>query len=511
MEQSRRKWLLFGLCVAVFLPRAFVAVHDHGLVWADEIFQTLEQGHRLAFGYGLVPWEFRSGARSWLLPGLLAGVMKLLAMVGIQSGLWLAAALKLLFAGLALATFYPMLRMAHAWGGNRAAFVMGAVACLFPANLVYSSRVLAEVACAPALAWGLWWLWPCGFGRTGRAASSFERVGRMRRRMRLVGAGCLLGISVLLRYQVAILLPVIVLVVAGRYSLRAAVWLALGALAVLVAGGLLDWATWGRPFQSLVVYIRFNLVEGGANQWGIAKRGYFFRFMLDSNGPALLILIAGFVAGFRRTWPVAILALLFLLVHSSIPHKELRFLYPVQPEFLLCAAVGLAALIERIPHPGHRRWQAVYVLSVALLVPFALQARYVNFSDIGQFMDGPAGGGPTSDLVWGAFDERNLLFDKARTHADICGLAAPGMNPYWTGGYTYLHRRVPLLWTGAPADLAAANYVVAGPGQSFADPRYHKVHGAGQYALFRRDGTCVPPSRASVSFGRLSPTGVPGT
>ena len=46
------------------------------VVWPDEIFQTLEQAHRLAFGYGIVPWEFRAGARSWLLPGLLAGAME---------------------------------------------------------------------------------------------------------------------------------------------------------------------------------------------------------------------------------------------------------------------------------------------------------------------------------------------------------------------------------------------------------------------------------------------------
>ncbi len=33
------------------------------LAWPDEIFQTLEQGHRLAFGYGIIPWEFREGVR----------------------------------------------------------------------------------------------------------------------------------------------------------------------------------------------------------------------------------------------------------------------------------------------------------------------------------------------------------------------------------------------------------------------------------------------------------------
>jgi phosphatidylinositol glycan class B len=507
----KRAWLLVGLCVAVFLPRAFVAVGDCGLLWSDEIFQTLEQAHRLAFGYGLVPWEFHTGARSWLLPGVLGGGMKVLAWSGIDSGRWLAASLKLLFAGMAVATFYPMLRMAQAWAGDLAALLLGAAACAFPASILYSSRVLAEVACAPFLAWGVWLLWPCGLGRAGRASARLDRLVAGPRTTRLVLAGTLLGLAAVLRYQVAILLPPIVLVVAVRRGLRPAAWLSIGAIGLLVAGGLLDWVTWGHPFQSLFEYLRFNLVNDGANQWGVAKRGFFLRTMLASNGWAVLILVLGFVAGLRRTWPVALLVLVFLGVHSSIPHKELRFLYPIQAEFLMCAAVGLSALVHRIPHPLPRRLAAGAALALGLLLAFAVQAPRVTFADIGQRMDGAASGGPTSDLVWGAFDERNLLFDKARMHKDLCGLVVPGMNAYWTGGYTYLHRPVPIIWTGAMRDLAAANYAIAGPGHPLYDARYRKVEQQGPYALYRRDGACTPPTWGSASFGRLGPMGIPGT
>ena len=46
-----------------------------GIHYPDEVMQSLEQAHRLVFGNGLVPWEFRDGVRSWLLPVLLAGPM----------------------------------------------------------------------------------------------------------------------------------------------------------------------------------------------------------------------------------------------------------------------------------------------------------------------------------------------------------------------------------------------------------------------------------------------------
>src|SRR5262249_19001948 len=52
----------------------FPSIHN-----PDEVFQTLEQAHRLVFGTGLVPWEFIYGTRSWVLPGALAGLMMLVS------------------------------------------------------------------------------------------------------------------------------------------------------------------------------------------------------------------------------------------------------------------------------------------------------------------------------------------------------------------------------------------------------------------------------------------------
>ena len=85
------------------------------------------------------------------------------------------------------------------------------------------------------------------------------------------------------------------------------------------------------------------------------------------------------------------------------------------------------------------------------------------------------------------------------------------MNPYWTGGYTYLHRQVPLLWSASPAERAAANYVLASLGQRLDDARYREIARAGPYTLLRRDGACAPPPRGSGGYGRLMPQGVPGS
>ena len=478
------------------------------MVWADEIFQTLEQGHRLAFGYGLVPWEFKVGARSWLLPGVLGGGMKALAALGAGAGVTLAVAWKLVFAALAAITLVPILRMAHALGGPRALVLAGLASAALPVSLVYGTRVLAEVASAPFLAWGVWLLLP--WGMAGRGARPGRAQGRRGRRA-LLTAGVLLGFATVLRYQNGVLLPAVVLMVAVRAGFRPAAWLALAMALALLGGGLLDWATWGRPFHSFIVYLRFNLIESGANQWGIAKRGFYLRTMLATNGPMVLLLVAGALAGLRRTWPIAVLALLYLAVLSAIPHKELRFLFPVVPLFVLCGAVGLAGLISRLPFGAGRRWGAALAFGLGMMAFFVPRALWVSFADLGQPMDSPAYGGPTSSLVWRAFDERNRLLAQAGKHEDLCGLAAPAMNPYWTGGYTYLHRQVPLLWSASPAERAAANYVLASLGQRLDDARYREIARAGPYTLLRRDGPCAPPPRGSGGYGRLTPMGVPGS
>ena len=496
-------WLWLGLCVAIFAPRAYLAVHDQGVVWADEIFQTLEQGHRLAFGYGLVPWEYQSGARSWFLPGLIGGFMKVLA----KHGLALVIGTKLLFAGGAAVTFYPMLRLAHVMGGMAATLLLGITAIAFPASLLYSSRALAEVACAPLITWSLWILWPCGLGSRSLAQGPEAKTGvASATTWRLLGAGVLFGLATVLRCQNGALLAALVLIVLAKRGLRAAIALAAGGFAALLLGGLLDWVTWGKPFQSIIEYVRFNVIEKGSELWGVSSRGFYLQTMLATNGLALLALVLGFLAGLARTWPVALLTLLFLAIHSLFPHKELRFLYPALPLFLTCAAVGLAVLIEKLPLLRARPATSAAVVGMVLLAAFGLRARRVTFDDIGQGLQVPGEASPPTTRVWGCLDEQNRLLAEVGRRADLCGLVMPNVNAYWTGGYSYLHRRVPLLWWPG---LDSANYALLIPGQKLADARYKKIVAqASGYALLRRDGPCRPVRGPLGSFGRLIPAGV---
>ena len=67
-------WLVLLLAVALVL-RTMVAISFPSVYFPDEMFQYWEQGYRLVFGYGIVPWEYRAGIRSWLVPGAIGGVI----------------------------------------------------------------------------------------------------------------------------------------------------------------------------------------------------------------------------------------------------------------------------------------------------------------------------------------------------------------------------------------------------------------------------------------------------
>ena len=88
---------LWSVLALAFAARAFVALSGDFALHPDEIMQYLEQAHRLVFGAGIVHWEHFYGARSWLVPGLIAGVLALFDAVGLDRPVWYVGGVKLVF------------------------------------------------------------------------------------------------------------------------------------------------------------------------------------------------------------------------------------------------------------------------------------------------------------------------------------------------------------------------------------------------------------------------------
>ena len=123
------------------------------MVWADEIFQTSEQAHRLVYGSGLVPWEFQLGMRSWLLPGVIAVLMELSRIAGDGPDYYIA-----LIAGSFAALATAPVVCSFLWGrrlfGPLGGWIAGAVVALAPEAVYFGARTLCETVAAHLLGSG---------------------------------------------------------------------------------------------------------------------------------------------------------------------------------------------------------------------------------------------------------------------------------------------------------------------------------------------------------------------
>src|SRR5581483_12523593 len=138
-----------AVLIGALFVHLFAILKFPNLAYADEVMQTLEQGHRWAFGYGIIPWEFRDGVRSWVLPGFFGLVMRATGWAGTGSGPYLLA-VHIVLAACSL----PPIAAATAWArkqGLRHAWVAGAAMALWFELVYFSGKALTEVFAAWAL------------------------------------------------------------------------------------------------------------------------------------------------------------------------------------------------------------------------------------------------------------------------------------------------------------------------------------------------------------------------
>jgi hypothetical protein len=138
------------------IARLTVAFLSERIDHPDEIFQYLEQAHRLAFGYGYIPWEYRFGTRSWILPGFVSGILYLCKSLGADDPAIYTRVVQVVFCTLSVSLIYSAYLGAREIGGETA----GRLAALFTSlwyELVYfahkpNPEILSAYLIAAALA-----------------------------------------------------------------------------------------------------------------------------------------------------------------------------------------------------------------------------------------------------------------------------------------------------------------------------------------------------------------------
>ena len=413
---DERPWkFLLPVLVLAFAVRAAIALCGDFVLHPDEVMQYLEPAHRLVFGSGVTYWEFFYGARAWLVPGVVAGVLKGFDLVGLGEPVWYVGGVKLMFCAISL---------------------------LIPVGMYFfARRHFGETSARVALLAGAFWYELAGFAHkpmtefVAAALLMVLLVLCVRSSVDRVGAVWLVALIAVLVAAVRLQYAPIALLLLGVFFLRTEkrVHLAVAAGVFLLAVGVFDAVAWdGGLFHSYIANIRFNLIvdQGRAGE----SPGYQFLWwlLLASVGmSAVCVVIA--LRDLRRYGFLLAMVALVVLIHSVQAHKEYRFVFAVVPLWLLIGA----DMVARV-RGNARVWGVVAVLFAAVSLGGVLNAL------------------PSQDQVYRAFSKETGKVGFVRGQDPIFAAyrylaRAPGVlgvwqvdRPYFNlPGYYYLHREIP--------------------------------------------------------------------
>lgn len=318
-----RRWLRLYLCSAtlqVHFWRALIVGLVLRLLSAYFVYgpQALDD-----YKHGVYPaWQFFAHLpldlpdyRSRLLVWFLGAFVHIASWFGVESAL---GQVRAMYVGLAVTSLvaivgtylYAQLQRSKLYGATLL-YMMA----MFPLMPFVSTRAFGE---AVALAFVVF-----GFGALEKARQQTPN------RFGWWFLGFLsLGVATLFRFHAGILFFAALGIL---FYLR--LWIGVFAgvaagFATLVSQAVIDVASDKAPFGTLIEYLAAN--EGGAAKYGVSPWYNTWLFVLVvALAPFSFVLFGRLKSLWRRQWAILIPWLLFVSVHSLVPHKEERFLYPI--------------------------------------------------------------------------------------------------------------------------------------------------------------------------------------
>lgn len=333
VEPWRWLWPLLGLG---WLLRVYLGINTNWYVRADELMQYLEQAHRVVFGYGVVPWEYRFGVRNWMISAPAIGALYLAKALGLGQPWYYIPIVKITYVTISMLLplgMYHLVRRTNTEMAGRAALLFG---LLWYEMLVFAHRPLSEALAAALLFAAL------GLGRTDIKP------------LRAGVIGCLFALAISMRIVYAPLIGIAGLVLLLMVVPRSKVTLLAGGIAGLLLWGLVDRLTWGGWWESIFNYLVAKRVAdpyaAGTENTHLGFVIYLPQLIIASSGISLLALLLGFWRPRQHWFLLTILTILIVphFVYSGAQYSNLFVAIPL----LLCLTAGVWGWsLTEVVHP----------------------------------------------------------------------------------------------------------------------------------------------------------------
>ncbi|KZS21659.1 GPI mannosyltransferase [Daphnia magna] len=299
----------------------------------DEYWQSLEVSHRLSFGYGYLTWEWFEGIRSIIYPAVFCIPYKILAYLDLDSRqalIYVPRVIQALFSGWVEWSF--MKETKSVLNGSQVSwFVLLELGNYF---LYYvTSRTLANTLEMNLILLGI-------SNFLSQCKGSFLLCVMISCYIRPTSAPIWLPFLLHLFQQ-------------EKRWIFSKTFLKVVLKCSLVLGTVLGLDSWwyGKLVLVPVQFLLFNVVNDLSQFYGEHSWHWYFTNALPSlMGPTLIPLVFTFsnkkTSNFigSKVITVQLSALLYILCHSFVGHKEIRFLTPIIPLLNFLAAIKLQTL-----------------------------------------------------------------------------------------------------------------------------------------------------------------------
>ena len=413
------KFLLVWRLINAFLVNTYFQ--------ADEFWQSLEPAHLQAFGYGELTWEWKNGLRSYAHPFIFEMGYRLVKLISTlcpethRSSVEYYGVLytpKVICAVLAAIGEYYTVAL------TRKVYLLTAFSQKWDWNLDADpdtkkrwldqlTQIVTLLTCTNFFNW---------FFGTRAFVNSFEMVLTVVALYHWNWAG---EATVVRSFEFTESLFFAMLACFVRAS-SAIIWIVLGGLLVisllskryfgalitllfkvaltfsivLAINVTIDYYFYGKLVFPVFEFVKFNFTTPLAKFYGVAPWNFYlvqglpilltYAFIPFVSGMLTLPIFSGttpFIGNFcRPLHQIRIVILVNLLIYSLLPHKEFRFIYPLQPLLIIVAVYGVGTLKRSLQTlTSSRILQAVigFLSKLVVLLALALSIILTYFNESG--------------------------------------------------------------------------------------------------------------------------------
>lgn len=347
--------LPLSLFTIVLLIRLLNSLTIQTYFQPDEFYQSLEPAHHFVFGYGYITWEWREQLRSSIHPLIYAAGYKLVQALHSKNEVELVLlAPKIIGAIIAAIGEYNLYKFAQIHTKDETTARATLLLSLFnPFNWYFTTRSFSNSFETVLIIIGLrFWAWlPRIDYKKFTISITFGIISCIVRPTNAMLWGYL-GIHLLLRVKVAKKLRILTIMVTALITL-------------LAANAVLDFFFYKQVTFPIYNFIEFNVVRNLSIFYGTAP----WHFYVVQAVPILLMTYLPFLfhslIWLRNYQDPLVQAGLFVLTgFSVIAHKEFRFIYPLQPIFMVMCAYSIKKLYKRL------KWGLIGITVINVMIAY---------------------------------------------------------------------------------------------------------------------------------------------